>query len=305
MNKNDIALKLYNEWKEEKTSKSFLDELPIDILRIEVPEVKRLYILFYFAMSKKMYAKTSSKYLKYLEGLKSFSGESKYKSEWRWPVTGLDPVAIANASPLEIKKCLRNKVSLATAASLKKLGIYVTENGEIPERYDVLTTFDCISTKNANLIMYYAWARLEDIPISECMVRVLFRLGWLSDIGIESIVDIKYYTSESSPKKRILRDTIKKMFAFNTWKYASMGFNNHGEKVCKIKPLCQQCSINEICPSRRVDREVLTYMDTLQKQGYFPKEESKKEDLQDESSESDEKELMSCSESREQDLSDI
>lgn len=302
MNKDDIAARLYNEWKRKTGARGYLDELPGHILEIEPPVLKRLYIVFYFTTLKIVqFPSASEEVVLRLESLPYLPEKNIYQVNWRGPLDRLNPIAIANSTPKEIKHVLRNKITIVKAKSLKELAIWITETGDIPRTHSSLLDFSCISAISARRIMYYAWGDQEGAIVTNAMVtRVLYRLGWVDEIEAKSLKEARSYMRDNRKKKLSPNRVVKEMFSYKAWKYILFGFGYHGSTICVTSPICEECIISKICPSSRVENKLHTYMDTLQAQGHFP--EIKKEET---SSESEEVDLASCSGSEEEVVSDI
>lgn len=298
MDKNDTVIKLYNEWGRIFKKKGFTEDIPTYIIEIDTAEIKRLAILLYFIVSYKVaYCPQDAAYLVYLKALPHNKEAYTEEIGWKGPLDRLNPLGIASATPKEIKQCLKNRITVEKASSLKALCAWITRTGDIPVTVEGLMQFSCVSLYAATRVMYHAWGNSDRIYIGNPSVRLVYRLGWLPNIE-EGYIDI-YNISSIGLIRKAVEKIVYEGFLFKIRKYTGFALGMHGLMVCKPEPLCKQCIIREGCPSRRVDRKVHTYLDTLKEKGHFT--ETGQEDT---STESEEVSLASCTESEET-ISDI
>ncbi len=144
--------------------------------------------------------------------------------------------SLANADIGEVGKLI-NQVNFykGKAERLVKAGqVVVAEfGGKLPKNIEELTKIPGIARKSANVITQELWGIAEGIVVDTHVSRVSNRLG---------------LTKETDPKK-IERDLMK-IIPKNYWRNFSGSAVLHGRYVCIArKPKCQDCVLNDICPS--------------------------------------------------------
>jgi len=108
--------------------------------------------------------------------------------------------------------------------------------GDVPDTMEGLVSLPGVARKTANIVLGNAFRVVEGIAVDTHVGRVAQRLG---------------FTANKDPVKieRDLMDVIprKKWFTFT---YVLI---EHGRAVCKAPtPRCEECVVNELCPSSRV-----------------------------------------------------
>ncbi|KAI5147603.1 hypothetical protein NEAUS05_0898 [Nematocida ausubeli] len=305
MDRNQVAIELFRVWKENKCSGSYYNELPDEIQNIENPLLRRVYVLFYCALARRRSIKSRMEPIRQLENIKPKTTRKLITNNWTGPVDRLNPVEIARASSIEIKSCLKNKITLKAAQNIKNLAVYIVEYNEIPTTVLSLLGFSLINTFKANMIMYNAWNDANEIGLSIPMSRVLYRLGWLEGIEVKHIDTLYRYVKLDYVKAARIKSIVEGLFSFKLWRIVMPGFDHHGVTICKREPLCGQCIFKEQCPSNRETNEIATYLDELQSQGYFPEEKTPYKNEHKDKVQIEEKQLLSYSEPEEEDMSDI
>ncbi|KAI5125949.1 hypothetical protein NEPAR04_0291 [Nematocida parisii] len=307
MDKNKVLLDLFDAWeKREKSESDYYTDLPSEIQDIEDQRLKRVYILFYYVLSGKLSIKQSMFKIKKLIQLRAKSTEELPASNWTCSEEGvINPVEIARATSIEIRACLKNRISIKDAISIKNLGMYIIKYNEIPNTTNSLLRFAIINNLRASMIMYHAWNRVDEIVLTAPMCRAIYRLGWLKNLNAPNLNMIHEWSKKKNVNSLKMQQSIENMFPFSLWGKVPPAFDHHGTVICKRIPLCDKCILKDTCPSSRVPKKVNTYMGTLQKQGYFLEHKADNCKFNEEKDEKEEKELLSYEDTEEEDMSDI
>jgi endonuclease III len=103
---------------------------------------------------------------------------------------------------------------------------------EVPREIEQLTTLSGVGRKTANAIQQNAFGMVNGVIVDTHVIRVGQRLGW---------------TKNKDPEK--IEQDLMKLFSKSEWKHLPHLLKNHGQKICKPKPLCESCPLNKNCPS--------------------------------------------------------
>lgn len=148
----------------------------------------------------------------------------------------LESLAKANLKELEriiraigFYKIKSRRVKEAAKFLIKKF------KGKIPENMNELLKIPGIGRKSANIILLNIYKKCEGIAVDRHVARVSYRLN---------------LTNSNNPEK-IELDLMKK-FDKKYWKYINSFFIQHGRKICKPKPFCSSCFLNDICIKKGV-----------------------------------------------------
>ena len=144
--------------------------------------------------------------------------------------------SLANADVSEVGKLI-NQVNFykGKAERLVKAGQFITAEfgGELPKNIDELTKIPGIARKSANVITQELWGIAEGIVVDTHVSRVSNRLN---------------LTKETDPKK--IEKDLMEIIPKNYWRNFSGSAVLHGRYICIArKPKCQDCILNDICPS--------------------------------------------------------
>ena len=105
--------------------------------------------------------------------------------------------------------------------------------GEVPQTMDELLTLPGIGRKTANVILSFAMGKAEGIVVDTHHLRLMPRLG-LSQQKLADKMEREMF--EIVPKK--------------DWIMWSSMITLHGRRICVAKkPKCQDCILNDVCPS--------------------------------------------------------
>ena len=132
----------------------------------------------------------------------------------------------------EIKDCglFRNKAKNIMATCQMLVDKF---SGEVPDDYDVLLTLPGVGRKTANVVSSIAFNR-PAIAVDTHVFRVANRLGLARG---ETPLQVEQGLMKAIPREK--------------WSAAHHWLIWHGRRVCRARnPLCADCSLREICPSR-------------------------------------------------------
>ncbi len=107
-------------------------------------------------------------------------------------------------------------------------------NGQVPRSMNELIRLKGVARKTANVVLWHAFETAEGIAVDTHVKRIAPRLG---------------LTKHNDPK-RIEKDLMN-IIPKEYWGKITHLLIDHGRKICKPKkPLCHQCILNSVCPSR-------------------------------------------------------
>jgi len=145
----------------------------------------------------------------------------------------------ANADPqafeADIKSTgfFRMKTKAIQGAARRLLDVY---DGKLPDTMAEMLTLPGVARKTANVVLGNVYGVVEGIAVDTHVGRLARRLG---------------LTTETDPVK-VERDLMR-LIPRNKWMQVTYLFIEHGRKVCKAPvPRCEECVLNDICPSSRV-----------------------------------------------------
>lgn len=105
--------------------------------------------------------------------------------------------------------------------------------GKVPDTMEELTTLPGVARKTANIVLSNAFGKVEGIPVDTHVRRISRKLG---------------LTNHTDPD-RIERDLMSKIPKEEWYKFTYTVIE-HGRNICKApKPKCNECFLNDICPS--------------------------------------------------------
>lgn len=143
------------------------------------------------------------------------------------------PQKLANASINEIKKLIK-KVGLynTKAKRIKQISKILLEryDGKVPRDYESLLSLPGVGRKTANIVFTYAYGKGDYIAVDTHVHKVSNRLGIVNTKTPEKTEQELY---KAIPKKE--------------WKYINELFVQHGQTICKARPLCERCVISKYC----------------------------------------------------------
>ncbi len=127
----------------------------------------------------------------------------------------------------------RNKTKSIRGASKKLIEDF---KGEVPHTMDELLTLPGVARKTANVVLGNAFGIAGGIVVDTHVRRLSQRLG---------------LTKHSDPEK--IEQDLLKLVPKKDWIKFSHMLIYHGRYVCKaIRPECEDCVLNDLCPSSTV-----------------------------------------------------
>jgi endonuclease-3 len=109
-------------------------------------------------------------------------------------------------------------------------------NGDVPSQMDALVELPGVGRKTANVVLGNAFHITEGIVVDTHVSRLSGRLG---------------LTPQTDAVK--IEEDLMPLIERDDWTILAHLFIDHGRAICKApKPLCEQCVLNDICPSSRV-----------------------------------------------------
>ena len=147
-----------------------------------------------------------------------------------------DPRAFANASQVEMETDVkqtgffRNKAKAVIACSK---AIVEKHGGEVPRTMEELVALPGVGRKTANVVLGNAFQTPVGIVVDTHMTRVSGRLGLTKNVDAEKI-----------------EQDLVPLLPKSEWTEFAHRIIYHGRETCVARrPLCEQCVLNDICPS--------------------------------------------------------
>ncbi len=142
----------------------------------------------------------------------------------------------AEADPTELEEDIRPTGFFRNKAkSLRGMARALVEDhgGEVPRTMDDLVALPGVGRKTANVVLGNAFSIDEGVVVDTHVRRLSNRLG---------------FTTQKDPEK-IEKDLMEKV-PKGDWTVFSHLLILHGRNVCKArKPACEDCGVNDLCPS--------------------------------------------------------
>jgi endonuclease-3 len=147
--------------------------------------------------------------------------------------------SLSVANPEELQEMIkstgffRNKTkSLLGMASAVSQG----HGGAIPKTMDELVKLPGVGRKTANVVLGNAFGLDEGVVVDTHVSRLSQRLA---------------LSRETDPVK--IEQDLMTLFPGTQWTMLSHLLITHGREICDARrPLCEQCVVNDLCPSSRV-----------------------------------------------------
>ena len=118
----------------------------------------------------------------------------------------------------------KSKALIGMAQALVK-----EHKGEVPADMDALVTLPGVGRKTANVVLGHALG-VPGLPVDRHVLRVSNRIG-LAESDNPEVVEQQL--SEAMPRDR--------------WTRTSDTLILHGRRVCRPKPLCDRCAVQDAC----------------------------------------------------------
>ncbi|MFN7984031.1 MAG: endonuclease III [Vicinamibacterales bacterium] len=143
-----------------------------------------------------------------------------------------DATALAKATPEELEPQIHS-TGFFRAKSRALIGMATTlveqHGGQVPADMDALTALPGVGRKTANVVLGHALG-VPGLPVDRHVLRVANRIGVAEG---EDAVKVEAQLCALIPAER--------------WTRASDCLILHGRRVCKPKPLCSVCLVQEWC----------------------------------------------------------
>jgi endonuclease-3 len=104
-----------------------------------------------------------------------------------------------------------------------------THGGRVPADMDQLTALPGVGRKTANVVLGHALG-VPGLPVDRHVLRVANRIGLAE-----------------SDDPEVVEQQLTAMLPEERWTRTSDTLILHGRRICKPKPLCPQCSVQESC----------------------------------------------------------
>tara|TARA_B100000427_G_scaffold66524_1_gene53056 strand:- start:10163 stop:10810 length:648 start_codon:yes stop_codon:yes gene_type:complete len=148
------------------------------------------------------------------------------------------PKELANATENNVMKLIKsiNYYKNKTKNIIKTSQLLIKNfNGSVPDTLEELITLPGVGRKTANVLLGQAFGK-PGITVDTHVKRVSTRLGFTRQIDATKI---EY--------------DLQKAWKQNLWTDFSTHLIYHGREHCKPrKPLCNECTINQHCPSKTI-----------------------------------------------------
>lgn len=149
------------------------------------------------------------------------------------------PADLADAKTEEVEELIkstgffRNKTKSLLGMSN---ALVERHRGKVPDEMDALVDLPGVGRKTANVVLGNAFEKAEGVVVDTHVTRLSQRLGLTKQTDAVKI-------------ELDLMDLVPR----DEWTVVSHLFIDHGRAVCKAPtPRCEECVLNDICPSSRV-----------------------------------------------------
>jgi endonuclease-3 len=150
-----------------------------------------------------------------------------------------DARTLAVAQPGQLEEMIKSTGFFRNKSkSLLGMANAVTEQhgGDIPHTMDELVKLPGVGRKTANVVLGNAFDRNEGVVVDTHVSRLSNRLA---------------FSRESDPVK--IESDLVRLFPRDQWTMLAHLLISHGREICEARrPRCEQCVVNDLCPSSRV-----------------------------------------------------
>src|SRR5213596_3302590 len=140
--------------------------------------------------------------------------------------------ALARATPRQLEPLIHSTGFFrAKAKSLIGMAQALVEHhgGEVPASMDALVELPGVGRKTANVVLGHALG-VPGLPVDRHVLRVANRIGIAES---DDPVVVEQQLGDALPKER--------------WTRTSDTLILHGRRICRPKPLCEQCAVQDDC----------------------------------------------------------
>lgn len=150
-----------------------------------------------------------------------------------------DAERLSAANPEELQEMIRSTGFFRNKSkSLLGMSSAVVEkhSGSVPERMEDLVKLPGVGRKTANVVLGNAFGRDEGVVVDTHVTRLSNRLA---------------LSRQTDPTK--IEQDLMVLFPRSQWTMLAHLLISHGREICDARrPLCEQCVVNDLCPSSRV-----------------------------------------------------
>jgi len=143
-----------------------------------------------------------------------------------------DAAALAKAKTRDLQRLIHSTGFFrAKARSLVGMAqaLVASHGGEVPASMDALVTLPGVGRKTANVVLGHALG-VPGLPVDRHVLRVANRIG-----------------IAASDKPEVVEQQLGAALPMDRWTRTSDTLILHGRRICRPKPLCQQCAVPEHC----------------------------------------------------------
>ena len=143
-----------------------------------------------------------------------------------------DASSLAKANPEELERLIHSTGFFRSKArSLMGMAAALVDNhgGDVPNTMEALVELPGVGRKTANVVLGHALG-VPGLPVDRHVLRVSNRIG-IADS--EDAVEVEQHLTSALPPSE--------------WTKASDTLILHGRRICKPKPLCQECVVRDDC----------------------------------------------------------
>ena len=105
----------------------------------------------------------------------------------------------------------------------------IGDDSKIPTKLEELTKLPGVGRKTANTIIRESGDKAQGVIVDLHVIRVSSRLG----------------ISDEKPDK--IEKSLMEAFPQEKWNEIGMALSFHGREICRPKPVCEQCIVNQVC----------------------------------------------------------
>ena len=149
------------------------------------------------------------------------------------------PAALAAARPEELEEMIKSTGFFRSKTkSLIGMSTAIDEQhgGRVPDEMDALVKLPGVGRKTANVILGNAFDKNDGVVVDTHVSRLSNRLC---------------LTKQTDAVK--IEQDLMKLFPRERWTMLSHLLIEHGRTICEARrPKCEECFLNDICPSSRV-----------------------------------------------------
>jgi endonuclease-3 len=143
-----------------------------------------------------------------------------------------DAAALASAMPAKLEPLIRTTGffrSKAKSIHGAATALVADHDGKVPADMDALTALPGVGRKTANVVLGHALG-VPGLPVDRHVLRVANRIG-IAESDHPEVVEQQLCAALPKPR----------------WTRTSDTLILHGRRICRPKPLCDACAVNEDC----------------------------------------------------------